>query len=56
MFVKAFTGLVASALALAFLAVPILKLKDPALIAVIVLGVALMFIDLVQKLTDKDDR
>ncbi|MCB1915498.1 MAG: hypothetical protein KDG52_07265 [Rhodocyclaceae bacterium] len=55
MIVKALTGLVATAVALAFFAVPVLKLKDPALVGVIAIGVLLMVIDLVEKLRSKDD-
>ncbi|MCB1906455.1 MAG: hypothetical protein KDH15_03715 [Rhodocyclaceae bacterium] len=56
MIVKTVTGLIATALAVAFFAIPLLKLKDPALIAVVVIGVALMIVDLVQKIRNKDDR
>lgn len=55
MMIKMVTGVVATLLALAFYAVPVLKLKDPALIGVILIGIALMLVDLVQKLREKGD-
>jgi len=55
MIVKTISGLLASALALAFFSIPAFKLQDPALIAVILIGVVLMFIDLFEKLRNKED-
>jgi len=52
---KTISGLLATALALAFFAVPIIKLKETALIVVILIGVALMFVDLFEKLRSKED-
>ncbi len=55
MIIKALTGVLATLMALAFFVVPILKLKDPALIGVILIGVALMLVDLIEKLRSKED-
>jgi len=55
MIFKVVAGIIAMGLALAFLAPPMLKLKDPALTIVIVIGVVLMAIDLWQSLQSKDD-
>lgn len=55
MTVKIFAGVVAMVLALAFLAPPMLKLKDPALAVVIAIGVVMMAFDLWQSLQAKDD-
>jgi hypothetical protein len=52
---KILAGVVAMVLAIGYLLPPILKLKDTALGVVIVIGVALMLIDLVQSLQSKDD-
>lgn len=52
---KVVAGVVAMGLALAFLMPPILKLKDPALAIVIMIGVVLMAIDLWQSIQSKDD-
>lgn len=55
MIFKVVAGIVAMILALGFLAPPVIKLKDPALAVVIVIGVVLMVIDLWQSLQSKDD-
>ena len=55
MLIKLITGVAATLLALSFLAIPIYKLKDPALIVVVLLGVTLMVIDLVDKVREKDE-
>lgn len=52
---KIFAGIVALALALAYLLPPVFKLKDLALGVVIVFGLALMALDLLQSLKSKDD-
>ena len=52
---KILAGVVAMVLAIGYLLPPILKLQDTALGVVIVIGVALMLIDLVQSLQSKDD-
>lgn len=55
MALKILAGIVALALALAYLAPPVLKLKDTALAVVIGIGVVLIAIDLWQSLQSKDD-
>ena len=55
MILKVVAGILAMSLALAFLAPPVLKLKDPALAIVVLIGVVLMAIDLWQSLQSKDD-
>ena len=52
---KLFSGAVAMILALAFLAPPLIKIKDPALAVVIAFGVCLMALDLWQSLFSNDD-
>jgi uncharacterized membrane protein len=54
-FFKILAGVVAMALAVAFLLPPVLKLKDVALGIVISIGVAMMLLDLLQSLKSKDD-
>lgn len=55
MLTKALIAIVAFVLALAFYAVPIIKLGKPALVVVVLLGVIPMAIDLVEKLRSRDD-
>lgn len=55
MTLKIIAGVVALALVLAYLAPPVLKLKDPALAVVIAVGIVLIVIDLWQSLQSKDD-
>jgi tetrahydromethanopterin S-methyltransferase subunit D len=55
MALKIVAGIIAAALVIAFLAPPILKLQDIALGAVILIGVAMMLVDLWQSLQSKDD-
>lgn len=55
MALKILAGVFALALTLAYLAPPVLKLKDTALAVVIVIGVVLIAIDLWQSLQSKDD-
>ena len=55
MFTKIVSGLIALALALAFLAVPLIKLKDPALTIVVLIGVAMMVYNFVEVVRSKDD-
>jgi hypothetical protein len=52
---KILAGIVAMALAIAYLLPPVFKLKDPALGIVILFGLALIALDLVQSLKSKDD-
>jgi 4-hydroxybenzoate polyprenyltransferase len=55
MIAKIIMGLVALGMALAFFAVPILKLKEPALIIVILIGVAMMVYNFIEVVREKDD-
>ncbi len=55
MALKFFAGIVAAALLVAYLAPIVLKLRDPALAIVAVVGVALMLSDLWQSLQSKGD-
>lgn len=52
---RIFAGIIAATLLIAFLAPPALKLKDPALAAVILIGVVMMLVDLWQSLRSGDD-
>ncbi|MDH5263651.1 MAG: hypothetical protein OEX21_02755 [Betaproteobacteria bacterium] len=55
MFAKIVMGLIAISMAIAFFAVPILKLKDPALIIVVLIGVAMMVYNFIEVVREKDD-
>lgn len=55
MAIKIFSGIVAIILMLVYLGPVILKLRDPALSLVIIIGIALMLIDLWQSLKSKTD-
>jgi formate hydrogenlyase subunit 3/multisubunit Na+/H+ antiporter MnhD subunit len=55
MIAKIVMGLVAMCMALAFFAVPVLKLKDPAMIIVILIGVAMMVWNFIEVVREKDD-
>lgn len=55
MIFKVVAGVVAIALMLAFLAPPVWKLKELELGLVVLIGIALMLIDLWQSLRSKDD-
>jgi len=52
---KIFSGIVAAGLLIAFLAPVVVKLKSVALAAVIMIGLAMMLIDLWQSLQSKED-
>lgn len=54
-FVKTVMGLIALAMVLAFLAPPVIKLKDPAMIVVILIGVAAMIVSVFEFIREKDD-
>ncbi len=54
MVVKIVAGIIAIVLVVAFVLPPALKLKEPALIVVIGLGIVLMLIDLWQSLWERD--
>ena len=53
--IKIFAAIVAVALLLSFLTPVVFKLKDVALGVVIVIGIAMMLVDLWQSLQSKDD-
>jgi hypothetical protein len=48
-------GLIALVLAIAFFSIPVIKLKDPALIIVILIGVVAMVYNFYEVITGKDD-
>lgn len=48
-------GVIAIGLAVAFFAVPVIKLKDPALIIVILIGVAAMIYNFIEVMREKED-
>lgn len=55
MLIKAFAGIVGMILVLGFLIIPGWKLKEPALIVVILIGVAMMLYELYEQLHEKDE-
>jgi len=55
MLYKILAGILAAALLLAYMAPVVLRLKDIALSIVVLLGVAMMLVDLWQSLQSKDD-
>lgn len=52
---KIFAGLIAMVIMLTYLAAPVIKLKDIALGVVVLIGVAMMLVDLWQSMQSKDD-
>ena len=52
---KIFAGIIATILMVVYLLAPIIKLKDAALAAVVLLGLVLMLIDLWQSIRSKGD-
>lgn len=54
MLLKAILGLVGMSLAIAFYAVPLVKLKDTAMIIVVLVGVAMMVYEFIESLREKD--
>lgn len=52
---KIVMGLIALAMALAFFAPPAIKLKDPAMIIIILIGVAAMIYNFIEVVREKDD-
>lgn len=54
-FAKIVMALIALAMALAFFAPPAIKLKDPAMIIVILIGVAAMVYSFIEFVREKDD-
>lgn len=55
MFAKIVMAVIALAMALAFFAPPAIKLKDPALIIVLLIGVAAMIYSFIEFIREKDD-
>jgi formate hydrogenlyase subunit 3/multisubunit Na+/H+ antiporter MnhD subunit len=54
-FAKIVMAVIAMAVALAFFAPPVVKLKDPAMIIVILIGVAAMVYSFIEFVREKDD-
>jgi heme/copper-type cytochrome/quinol oxidase subunit 4 len=54
-FSKFVMALIATVLALAFYAAPVLKLKDPAMIVIILIGVVAMVYSFIEFVREKDD-
>jgi hypothetical protein len=52
---KIVAGIVAAALLIGFIGPVVVKLKDPALIVVSVIGVGMMLVDIWQSLRSKED-
>lgn len=52
---KLVTGLIGLMLVVAFLAVPVIKLKEPALAIVILIGVVMVIYEFVETLRSRDD-
>jgi hypothetical protein len=52
---KLLAGAIATALVVAFLSPPVLKLQDAALAGVILVGVVMMLVDLWQSMKSRDD-
>ena len=52
---KIVMGVIAISLALAFFAPPAIKLKDPAMIIIILIGVAAMVYNFIEVVREKDD-
>lgn len=55
MALKIFAGIVAVTLLLAFLGPVVIKLREPALAIVVLVGIAMMLLDLWESLQSKDD-
>ena len=55
MIAKIVMGLIAIGFAAAFFAVPIIKLKEPALVIVVLIGVAAMVYNFIEVVREKDD-
>lgn len=54
-FAKIVMGLIAIGMVIAFFLPPVLKLKDPAMIIVILIGVAAMIYSFIDVVREKDD-
>ncbi|MDH3319747.1 MAG: hypothetical protein OEO84_08665 [Betaproteobacteria bacterium] len=55
MILKIVAGIVAAALLMVFMAPVVIKLKDVAFTVVVLIGLAMMFVDIWQSLQSKDD-
>ena len=55
MIARIVSGLIALLLAGAFFAVPIIKLRDPALVIVVLIGMAMMIYNFIEVVRDKED-
>lgn len=53
---KILMGLIAVGLAVAFFAVPAVKLKDPAMVIVLLIGVAAMIYNFIEFVREKDEQ
>jgi hypothetical protein len=53
---KIVMGVIALTMALAFFAAPAIKLKDPAMIIVLLIGVAAMVYNFIEVVREKDDK
>ncbi|MEP7208331.1 MAG: hypothetical protein ABI920_15445 [Casimicrobiaceae bacterium] len=53
--VKVAMGLIGVGMAVAFLAVPAIKLKDPAMVVVMLIGVAAMIYNFIEFVREKDE-
>lgn len=53
---KIFAGVIAAIMMVAYLAPIVLKLRDPALTIVVLIGLAMMVVDLWQSLRSRDDQ
>jgi hypothetical protein len=54
-FAKIVMGVIALTMALAFFAAPAIKLKDPAMIIILLIGVAAMVYSFIEFVREKDD-
>ena len=54
-FAKIVMGLIGLAIAIAFFAVPVVKLKNPAMTIVILIGVAAMIYSFIEFVRERDD-
>ena len=55
MIAKTIMVVIALAIAFTFLAVPIVKLKDPALVIVVLIGAAMMIVSAIEFIREKDE-
>lgn len=55
MIARIVSGVIALVFALAFFAVPIIKLQEPSLVVVVLIGVAAMVYNFIEVVREKDD-